>query len=536
MDPAEYRMDDFGRTIPAGPPATVNDAPTADSGVAFDLVIPDGATVVGQLLLIFMGWNNNGSDVQTVMNSEGFTPLPGGPYANGVYRFNVFYRVITGTEGFTGTGDAVTISPIASANVVAVSQLVKDQYDDSGPQYVINPGSTADPDAISSGSWSPAITAGTGMRYYTALFTDAAGTIDAPPTGYTNVDTATSGSLAMSLDAKDSTSDAEDPGAYSESGGNTILESFTLGIVGAGSGGWGSIPQGIGVDTEAPWEGGNTYDVTATGMAVGVSGSAGYMTAAVDGASATAELSSEADDTSSTDPWGPWTSGRGLFDIKFKVNPIGDTADTDANTLELAVAGDGWRGSLIIALGDAVAWSWMDPDSQRGIVISQKAGVTVESDFVAKTLASDTYYNAKFDTRGEVVRAKLWASADAEPAAWDISVDKEYQALVGNWFYVQFDANAGMTLTVDYIDAALGATPGASLGRHVVGYGNGTATTFYTVAPFVAGSLLVWVDNQPVIPASYDASAGTFTLGRAPYGDPADPTGSAVVEASFEAA
>ena len=75
-----------------------------------------------------------------------------------------------------------------------------------------------------------------------------------------------------------------------------------------------------------------------------------------------------------------------------------------------------------------------------------------------------------------------------------------------------------------------------SWGRHALGYGDGTTTTFTTELPYVRGSLRVWVDSAPVVVEETDRAAGDFTFLRAPYGDPADPSGSAVVEVAYEVA
>lgn len=210
----------------AGLPSSGGSVMALDAGTSITLAIPDGATV-GQLLLTCMGWDSNDNDVHTAMENLGWTDILTSPQFNGAYRFNWFYRVIDGAEGFTGTSDSITLSGLTSANVVAGFDLLDGWFDSGGPSWELNPGTTADPDAIASIGWPE----DTPVRWYTALFTDNAGTIDGPPTGYTELGQATSGALRMSLDAKNNALDAEDPGAYDETG-NAILQSFTLAIRG----------------------------------------------------------------------------------------------------------------------------------------------------------------------------------------------------------------------------------------------------------------------------------------------------------------
>lgn len=536
-DAQPHTLDDFGRTTGSGTPGVVEfkgsaEVDTPVSGDAtINLEIPDGCDVAGRLLIGCVAWTVQATrDVDAAVVGEGFTHL-GSNFVSGTRAANWYYRVITGDEGWTGEDDTITLTLPGPVSVVGAWRVLQDWYDDSGPDLVLEDGTTADPPAIAATGWPAA----TPVLYVAAVVSNVYEGISGEPTGYIHTTAgsvdATGSTFDLSLRTHDKQSgdQSEDPSAYTCA---SPLLSFTLAIRGSGvlTGGWGSIPAG----GDAPWDGGNEYETDGTNMTFTVSGAVGLMTATDDGASGYAQLVSDDEDAETEGAWGPWASGRGSFTLRFKVNPVGDTGDAEPNTLELAVAGDGWRGSLLIHLGDDVTRSYMT-DGQRGIVITQ--GSTPDhSAFAEKVINSNTWMYARFDTRGESIRAKLWEASASEPVDWDITVDRAYEAVEGNWFIVTFEANDGMVLSIDGIDAQLGVPPGGFLGRHIVGYGDGSAVTFSTLSPFRPGTLSVWVDNQPVVPTATNAAAGTFTLGRAPYGDPADETGSAIVEAQYEVA
>ena len=211
----------------AGLPASAATGMALDAGTTITLAVPDGSSVIGRFLLACIGWDSDDNDLHTAMEGLGWTDVLTSPQFDGVYRFNWFYRVIDGTEGFTGTGDSITLTGLTSANVVAGFDLLDGWYDDGGPYFAVTPGATANPGAVADLGWPD----GVPVRWYTALFTDNAGTIDAPPAGYTEIGQAAQGPLRIALAAKNNALDAEDPGAFDETG-NDVLQSFTLALRG----------------------------------------------------------------------------------------------------------------------------------------------------------------------------------------------------------------------------------------------------------------------------------------------------------------
>jgi hypothetical protein len=143
--------------------------------------------------------------------------------------------------------------------------------------------------------------------------------------------------------------------------------------------------------------------------------------------------------------------------------------------------------------------------------------------------------------------ARMWDAADPEPETWDLVVPElvpTLEAWAGTYedearltLIVSLGGESGtQTLAIsDLCVAALGG-PGETWGRHVLAFGDGTTTTFTTELPYVRGSLRVWLDNVPVTVEETDRTTGAFTFARAPYGDPADPSGSAVIEVACEVA
>jgi hypothetical protein len=485
----------------------------SDTDISVNL--PDGSNVVGRHLLMYVSdeWNPVPKDFLSSISADGWTRA-------GSSGVNIYQKRIDGTEGWTGTGDTYDFTytgdnTISSLAIVALLSNAYDEYPTNpGLFYTFSSSATADPDDVFTTSYP-----GRHATVFTICHTDGTA-ITGGPSGYTQIgsgDTATNAEARMdykTLDEAPSTSGtAEDPGTYTTSG---VDQSYTLMVRGGGdaysSAGWGTIPEGGGVDTEAPWEGGNEWIVSeVTGSAdVYVDGSDGRADITADGTQVSNRLESNAPDDPSDEPWGPWAGGDAEYLMRWKVNPVGDTADTSANLLETAIVNEGLSVNFRIHLGDAGTYAYQSGGDERGIVILQGA---TASDYVEKTIASDTYYLTRMDFRGTRCRMKLWAASASEPVDWDIDVAK-VDASTSDVAYSYWRAygNDGMDFYVDYIDAVLGAAPGASV-TTTLPPGDGTTTT-WTIAPWTGG-ITVWVDGIQT-PVTTDASAGTFTFDRAP--------------------
>lgn len=499
---APYVLDDFDRS---SHPAQVNTIADTSTGTSHTISIPDGSNVVGRELLLFVANQDWTVDVQTPLEGEGFTAVSSD--VDVPYQALLMQRRIDGTEGFTGTGDTITFSTSSSVTFSTLADLYDGVYvpgtGEDQTDYIV---------AVSTVSWDPPLNNGPWysgtepVRWIVWAVSD--GTWSGTPTGYTLSGTANDQATYY----KNGIDSSENPGPAFTPGTGTQKITWTIQLRGTESSGWGTIPQGGGVDTEAPWEGGNEWIVTeVTGSAdVYVDGTDGRADITADGTQVSNRLESNAPDDPSDEPWGPWAGGDAEYLMRWKVNPVGDTADTSANLLETAIVNEGLSVNFRIHLGDAGTYAYQSGGDERGIVILQ--GATASS-FVQKTIASDTYYLTRMDFRGTRCRMKQWAASAAEPVDWDIDVAK-VDASTSDVAYSYWRAygNDGMAFHVDYIDAVLGAAPGAPV-TATLPPGDGTTTT-WTIAPWTGG-ITVWVDGIQT-PVTTDASAGTFTFDRAP--------------------
>ena len=139
--------------------------------------------------------------------------------------------------------------------------------------------------------------------------------------------------------------------------------------------------------------------------------------------------------------------------------------------------------------------------------------------------------------------AKLWTYADTEPD-WDVSLPfedwpadpEDGEDVLAITISLGNDGGPAQVLTLRPLIIGGGALPGDAVAWQVVGTGDGATDTFVTRYPYVPGTLAVRVDRQDVAASGIavkDGPGRSFTLARAPYGDPWDPAGSAVVEARY---
>lgn len=516
-DPTPYVLDDFDRSAAGG---AIESHGGEDSGDTYNslspsqtsiiLELPDGSDVVGRFLLMNVSWRTSGDGPTTELEALGMTKMLSTPTSvtDGpiTYSANWFYRFIDGTEGFTGTDDTLEFTPSESLlTVVSAVELLSGVYDDSGPTWSLNPGTTADPDSLSADGYSSS----EDVRYFTSLISDDSA-ISGDPTGYDNVGASFVGGLiAIRMSAKNGTNVTEDPSAYTCTGPEI---SYTLRLRGgAPLDGWGSILEGGGVDTDAPWEGGNEWQIELSDMTATVSSATGAtLTATADDAEGQAYVGSSAGGNG-TGPSGPWNDA-GVTLWRFKVDPLGDLADSGPNSLTFVTSWDeGWQGAVRINLGDDVTYDY-GATGKRGMVLFQQGqfiSATGTSSFLEYALAADTEYYLRIDTRDRF-RARLWPVSGSEPVDWSLDIAKVYDTDGGtDAFGVIFLANDGMVATFRSVAVEQGR------GFSVLPPGDGSTTT-WTIEEWVPGTLRVFVDGIQTIPASFDRSAGTFTFDRAP--------------------
>jgi len=477
--------------------------------------LPDSLTAGDTIVAVVQ---NTGlvDDLASALSAQGFTILRQEFIGTNVIA--VLSYTMTGSEGWTD-GSTLTWTTTGSGSyrcamwVYSASASVEVSY-----------AASVDPPALDP-SWNSDVA----TDYWVYAFSDT-GAPTGTPSGYELYGYGASGIYFREATKVGGTGASENPATFGGGGGNDAT--FTIAIAESAESGWGSIPKGFGVDTEAPWEGGNEYSTTVDGTGyASVSGGSGYIVIEADDTLIEQRLESDDGSGTSDEPDGPWVQGA-EFLVRWNVDVLGDTGDTDPNNLQLGViSADGGIDAavLIVRLGDAA-------NTTRGIDVSQGG---VLSGLVAKTISASTDYLIRFSVLADRVRAKLWDASTTEPTAWAID-DARTIDPVGASLYIAAAGNiTGGTVTHEfkYIDASLGVLPGSAVGRHVIGYGDGSTVTFSTDGQsFAGGTLSVWVDNQPVLPASFDSAAGTFTFSSAPYGDPSDSDGSAVIEASWTAA
>ncbi len=506
IDTSEYVLDDFDRTSSTGTgyPDVFDSQPnvSASPQTSHSVLLPNGPDVTGRMVVIFGTNTSTASEFHDdLVSTHGFTSAAfvAGPGSNASW---VVYRIIDGTESWAATGQTLAVTTTLNQEYSIMGYVLTDaiELEASSDASIANP-PELDPTWIEASS----------ARWYT--FGIAVSSISGDPTGYATDAGGFLGSAAYwRVSTKTDDSLTEDPTGYTYTGAAVAFTVAIRSALTAGSA-WGTILLGEGVDTEAPWEGGNIWTTeVVTGSAVAATdGTDGTIVVSADGTEVIEKLRSETPGDTTEEPSGPWSMPASYL-VRFKALYLGDVTDAAANMLQFQTFDDTSRPGVRIHLGDAVATSYSS-SGLRGLVLL--SGSTFGT-FVAKTLLADTYYLLRFDARGATLRARLWLASDPEPVAWDTTlarVDEPGLADV-SWLYVQFYGNVSpgnMKLSVDYIKAQLGSD---GLTTTFLPPGDGSSTVWY-IEEWV-GTLKVWVDGVLTEPASFDRSAGTFTLGSAP--------------------
>lgn len=509
VDTGEFILDDWTRAAFGTRPAEVARVTTSTTGQTVDINIPDGSDVAQRLLLMFYvsTASDASGEVTAQLTALGWELLQS--FTNAASTSGgILCRIIDGTEGFSGENDVVTISySSGTENTLASVHLIA-----GGPAT-----SAGISDVLAAGEATPPNSGWTGedLLAYVIGF-DNANIAGGPVSPYDEIEDFSDTGVGLKIHKGDVTG-AFNPGDFTASGSGA-QHSATVGIRFTDPE-WGEIPRGEGVDTPAPWIGGNRYIKVMSGTAtVATTGTTGTIAMTADNTEVSMVLKSDAADDPSDQPWGPWADGDCMLLYRWKVSALGTTTKVDPNTLEWRIITDGWRGTWRYNLGDAVTYSYQSGGQERGIVGYQASVAVDYTPYLEKTLVTDTYYWTRMDCRGRRFAMKHWAGALAdEPITWDIDepkVDDDTTTPADvSQLYLIANGNSGMTFTFDTAYAQVGpSASGPATGALPRGDG---VTTTWTVLPWI-GLLKAWVDGILTVPSTFDRDAGTFTFDRAP--------------------
>jgi hypothetical protein len=211
--------------------------------------------------------------------------------------------------------------------------------------------------------------------------------------------------------------------------------------------------------------------------------------------------------------------------VPFEIDVAGSLSDPGERYVGVIVDIDGQAARFYARLGDAVR--------AQGVLIGG-SGET----FVAKDVTEGAQMYLKVRLSAGVAYARMWSGV--EPSAWDVTTSALGTTSQPDGFVLDVmlgnDGAPAQELRISPLIVSGGALAGEAVDWHIVGYGDGTTTTFATPYAYDELSLQVRVDNQVLqgaAIASMDGAGAAFTLTRAPYGDPSDETGSSVVEARY---
>jgi len=201
--------------------------------------------------------------------------------------------------------------------------------------------------------------------------------------------------------------------------------------------------------------------------------------------------------------------------------------------------------------------SWQYPYMSFSVEFGSSTpnGVKVQSgvspatnDILTKTVAgTGNWGRVKWRKEGLRHFLKEWAESGSEPS-WQVADDILPSALDESAetydsqdrftldFIVGCSGVADVRLEVDWVKVTTVAEGGSLVIEKLVARGDGSTTKFFLGSSFKEGTLIVAVDGNRTTPVEWDAEEGWFRLDRAPYGDPADETGSSLVTANYEKA
>jgi len=174
-------------------------------------LLVNGSNVAGRLVILIVTHDGNGAD--TWPGSPAWTMLDDGLDGSSASRLDVRYRVVDGSEGWTGTDDAITVSD-GSEHWVSYAWLISGQHA-SAPEAAAATGTTGnvDPAALTP-SWGS-----DDVLWIVAAVIDAGGAITGFPANYTdNQQSEDTGGAAAGIGAgtcsRNLTGASDNPGAF----------------------------------------------------------------------------------------------------------------------------------------------------------------------------------------------------------------------------------------------------------------------------------------------------------------------------------
>lgn len=508
----EYLIEDW--TGPTGGyPGVVADQTTVLSGTTHSLILSlPGLDEIDPTRWLWIGYSLAHADaagtVPAQLVAAGFTALET-DLNRGSNSAGVFVQQLDGTQTYEATGNALEITiPSPGGTGIWYVALVE-----GVSQW------THSEDA--SGGGNSGAVSGWAGEHEIALILDTgnaalSGTVSAP---YSHLENLAAGGAALGITTADITG-AFNPPSFTHSG------TAEYAVTSAGrytDPGWGRTLRGRGVETDAPWDGGNTWDtgVDQGAAAFTTTGTKGVITITTNNTQAYARLASDSADDPNGQSWGVWADGDGTLRCKVQVNRLGVLTDTFPNILWWQVQSPGYTARFLVHLGDAVVRGYMTTGT-RGVAISQGPELTpTVTDLVPKGLAAATDYQVRMDFQGDRCRMRLWADGVNEPVAWDVDTAKVGDEDVGEigtfTMYLWGGSNTGnLAASYDSLWGALSGAEGtAGGGRVVLPRGDGTTVT-WVIGTYPAGRLHVYVDGLLTKPSAEDPTGGSFTLSRAP--------------------
>jgi hypothetical protein len=509
-------FDDWDRTAEATAPEPVASASDVDTTFSEGITevtvsLPAGSDSVGRFLLMLLAWDQHSQmDVAAVLaaHDEPWTAIGSPVTAAGDVASQWFYRVVDGTEPYGAFPYVVfDLAPTNDALVHVAGVVESLDGVTAADTDVASHGSANPPNLAQSGGYA----GGTPVRHYAAALTDG-GAITAGPTGYAIVGEDDDTGLVLRVDALEGTNAAENPDTYSVTG---ALTAYTLRVRGVGASlDLGSIPTQDA--TGAWWPGGNPYVVTSDPGAAPVVDLGPHLTITADAPEEhlTARLEAPPKLPHQRDEWTHLV-----------------TVTLDA-TVVPGDDGERYVGWTAQAGGRVDTFQVRFGDGQYD------AGVRVGEEHEDFAISDGVAYRFRFGMVGGDSVARIWEDGDAEPGSWLVNSGTPDSADESEADSLTLDLELGgesgdQVLHLADMRATTYAAPGGIAGWHMVARGDGTTVVFDVGEAYVPMTLRARVDGAEVEPTVFHASAGTFRLADAPYGDPEDPDGSALVEARY---
>jgi hypothetical protein len=494
VDSGEYILDDWTRAGGGTVPVEIERQVTVSSGTSHVVALTGlpGLDVGSPTRWLVLGYSTTDPDASADLLAQfqdlGFFSIQD-QQSVGTLSAAVMVQALDGTQSYEPEDNTLTVTTPGSETLIAFASIIEGVSQWSGGELVAQT-------TPSVSGW-----AGEDEWLYGFGFSDAA------ITGWAALEDQASGGAALRV-AGGAVVGAQNPPDWTMTG----TSKYSVTIVGRYSPpGWGNILRGEGVDTQAPWVGGNPYIAVASGTATPtVDGTHGILTIGADGSVIAMVLSSDSPDSPTGYPWGPWTDGDGALRYLWKVDPAGDVTDAAENLLEWQIVTGGWQAFFRVNLGDVGT-----PTQQIQIV--QQDSESEVSPAIPVTIMDDTYYQTRIDFRGTRVRMKFWEDGTTEPIDWmideaKIDDDDATPQDVGQ-LYLRARGNNGMVFTFDTSWAQVsGGTTGTT--TEELPRGDGVTVT-WTVLPWV-GELQAFVDGLGPVLVTTDRVAGTFTFDRAP--------------------